>query len=206
MATPNLPQVALATLQDKDTQNAIAVILGYLRDLSLVPATQTTTTTAAPSSTGLVAGMMMMWPKATPPDGWMIYIDSPLSQFDYPSLYAIFGTTFSVAGDAKGTFRLPPGCGRALVIAGQGTGLTKRAFGASGGEETHLLTSAESGLPAHSHTMAAYANCSYNAGGATCPASGGPTTFSTNNNTAADAASAHNNMQPFTTWYAIIKT
>ena len=41
---------------------------------------------------------------------------------------------------------LPKALGRALAIAGTGTGLTARALGAAIGEEIHLLTSAESGF------------------------------------------------------------
>lgn len=79
------------------------------------------------------------------------------------------------------------------------------AIGYGGGEETHLLTSGESGLPAHNHPPASGTNFSnYGAGLAYNGSSSatlniGPydTKTTTGSNTAADAASAHNTMQPF---------
>ena len=46
---------------------------------------------------------------------------------------------------------LPRQLGRALIIAGTGSGLTARVLGDFGGEEAHVLTLAE--LAAHSHTQ-----------------------------------------------------
>lgn len=71
--------------------------------------------------------------------------------------------------------------------------------GGEGGEKTHLLTSAESGVPAHTHTMPVYKS----AGGGTVYNGNGATTetATTDANTPANAASAHNNIQPYRTVY-----
>lgn len=89
--------------------------------------------------------------------------------------------------------------GRTLI----GVGTSDQAFAAAatGGESTHLLTAAESGLPAHTHgipinngSIASLAlvrgadNANY-------------TTKQTDANTAASAASAHNNLPPYVVTY-----
>lgn len=78
-------------------------------------------------------------------------------------------------------------------------------LGATGGAQTHLLTAAQSGLPAHSHTVgttASYSNGnapgSYLAGGsAITPGPNNPMTGAiANSNSATNASQAHNNMPP----------
>jgi hypothetical protein len=86
----------------------------------------------------------------------------------------------------------------------------------AGGEKTHLLTAAQSGLPVHKHTQAAH---SHNIGrdkdggsgsnrytvhgaGASGADATSPTSSATpaiNNSTAQDATEAHNNLQPYIT-------
>mgnify|MGYP000364245254 CR=1 FL=1 len=51
---------------------------------------------------------------------------------------------------------LPKQLGRAIIVGGAGAGLTSRALGVTGGEETHLLTTAE--IPSHTHTGTTAAN------------------------------------------------
>jgi hypothetical protein len=74
--------------------------------------------------------------------------------------------------------------------------------GGTGGEATHLLTAAESGLPAHTHTI----NATGNSANVTTVVSKGDSntasTPSTNQNTAANASSAHNNLPPY---YNVVK-
>jgi hypothetical protein len=89
------------------------------------------------------------------------------------------------------------GAGRVLV--GKATSGTFVTAGATGGEETHLLTAAESGLPAHYHTT--------NAGAGTGRAGESPPpclyTPGTPTSTAGplNAVSAHNNLQPYIVVY-----
>lgn len=68
------------------------------------------------------------------------------------------GRGISAAADfaAGKTLTLPNACGRALIGAGQGSGLTIRDFGDILGEESHSLTSGENAShfhtgPSHSH-------------------------------------------------------
>ena len=53
-------------------------------------------------------------------------------------------------GDGSTTFNVPDTRSAVIVGSGQGSGLTQRVLGATGGEETHALTTAEG--PAHTHT------------------------------------------------------
>jgi len=52
---------------------------------------------------------------------------------------------------ANKTLTLPKELGRAICVAGAGSGLTSRALGEKLGEETHLLTIAE--MPSHTHPL-----------------------------------------------------
>lgn len=76
----------------------------------------------------------------------------------------------------------------------------------TGGEKTHLLTSGESGVPAHNHNVL---NCALTATGDHYFASG--TNYGENdartssNNTAANASSAHNNLQPYIVVYRWVR-
>jgi microcystin-dependent protein len=102
--------------------------------------------------------------------------------------------------------KIPDTRGRNVLGTGTGTGLTARVIGATGGEEAHLLTAAESGLPAHNHTVSRFANADGSPGNIanTSNASAmGTTTTSTN--TAASASSTHNVMDPFIVMTYIIK-
>lgn len=97
------------------------------------------------------------------------------------------------------------GAGRVMV----GLDATQTEFDTAeetGGEKTHLLTSGESGLPAHTHVekMSSGANNGVTAIAQTASQSSAPginSTYTTDSNTAADAASAHNNLQPYITCY-----
>lgn len=104
------------------------------------------------------------------------------------------------------------------------------AVGEVGGSQTHTLTSGESGVPAHSHTASSnttgshthqqhgnfgsysgsaflYGTNWYGAanGAATSSAGDHSHTITVNNNTAANASSAHNNVQPTMVLNYIIK-
>lgn len=86
------------------------------------------------------------------PGGWMVCNGAAISRATYPDLYAVIGTTYG-AGDGSTTFNLPDLRGRVGVGAGQGTytGAINRVMAASGGEELHVLVTAE--LAAHAHSI-----------------------------------------------------
>lgn len=83
--------------------------------------------------------------------GWMLVMGQAVTAAAAPRLRSRLLAAGSPHGvDGSGNPLLPEP-GRALVIAGQGAGLTNRVLGAKFGEETHLLSAAESGSPAHTH-------------------------------------------------------
>lgn len=109
-------------------------------------------------------GVMEAFAGSSAPTGWLLCDGTAVSRTTYSNLYSVIGTTYGV-GDGSTTFGLPDMRGRVPMGAGTGnqlnasgsgaitggTGMTARAAGAFGGEETHLLTSAE--IPAHSHPV-----------------------------------------------------
>lgn len=68
------------------------------------------------------------------------------NRVDYPELYAALDSVYINDADTFHTPNLP---GRTIVGAGQGTGLTNRVIGASGGQETVVLNVSQ--LPEHTH-------------------------------------------------------
>src|SRR5207302_10745680 len=109
--------------------------------------------TAIPSTTGMVAGMPISGtniPAATT----ILSVDSA-TQIHLSQNATGSGTGVAIqvcpygVGDGSTTFALPDFRGRVPVGAGQGTSLTNRVLGASGGEEAHVLTAAE--LASHTH-------------------------------------------------------
>lgn len=129
----------------------------------------------------------------------------------YVNLFNAIGIAYG-AGDGSTTFNVPDLRGRVPIGAGTGTasGATARALGrapvsGSDGEEKHLLTAAESGLPDHKHYPSEGSSgwfASTQAGTTYTGISGGSGGQYANHTTgspvggAASASSAHNNMQP----------
>ncbi len=102
----------------------------------------------------------------------------------------------SAAADfaAHKTIALPKALGRALAIAGAGSGLTSRALGLINGEESHALTITE--MPAHDHALQGWTGSGLGtdaeyAFNNTALASMGPPYSGTRG-----GGAAHNNMQP----------
>ena len=106
-------------------------------------------------------------------------------------------------GDGSTTFNLPDLRGRTSIGKGTGSGLSARTIGATGGEETHTLTTAE--IPSHTHSIPSRDATAGGAHADTVPSvtsTGLDTTTYTN---AAGSGGAHNNMQPFLVTAWIIK-
>ena len=173
---------------------------------------------------GAITGGMQMYAGATAPSGWLICDGSAVSRTTYSDLFTIIGTTFGV-GNGSTTFNIPDMRGRTPIGAGTGTGLTARTLAGTGGAESVTLTSAQSGLPAHNHGITdsghihgIYGNLSYGAASGTLIGTSGSafnlswntqnatTGITINNNTAANASSSHENMQPWIAMNYIIKT
>jgi microcystin-dependent protein len=126
-------------------------------------------------------------------------------------LFSLLGTTYG--GDGRITFALPDLRGRVPVGFGQGTGLTTRDLGQTGGAEQVALTVDQ--MPAHSHT----ANASSASADSTSPAgnllavskskeiystAGASATLNPAAIGSAGGGQPHENMPPFLTLNCII--
>jgi len=124
------------------------------------------------------------------PTGILPCDGSTFDRVEYPDLYAVLGSAFIVDADH---FTTPDLRGRAVVGAGDGTGLTPRTLGAAGGEELHQLSIGE--LAAHDHTIpATTTTLAVEPGEVTVVT---PIPFVTSNTGTTGADDPHNNMQPF---------
>ncbi len=84
------------------------------------------------------------------PAGYLECNGSAVSRTTYAALFTAISTTYG-PGDGSTTFNLPDFRGRALLGEGQGSGLTNRTRGQTGGVETHALSAGE--LAAHTHDL-----------------------------------------------------
>ena len=152
---------------------------------------------------GSPTGSILPFAGASAPTGFLIADGASLLRADYAALFAVIGTTY---GSADGThFTLPNLKGKVVV----GVNASETEFdvlGETGGEKTHTLTGAESGTSAHTHSVLA-ANMSGTNNLAWTPGSSYRINgINTSYSTAANASSAHNNLQPYISLNYIIKT
>jgi microcystin-dependent protein len=107
-------------------------------------------------------GTIMMFGGNFAPRGWAFCNGQLLSIAQNTALFSILGTTYG--GDGQTTFGLPDLRGRMPMHFGQGSGLSARQLGESGGSESVTLTIAN--MPAHNHVI----NCKSEAGDLNSPA------------------------------------
>jgi microcystin-dependent protein len=88
-------------------------------------------------------------------DGWLLCDGTAISRTTYADLFNAINVAYG-PGDGSNTFNLPDYRGRMPVGADNGAGrlTTNNARGNSGGEEAHLLLSAESGVNGSGSTTA----------------------------------------------------
>ncbi len=146
-------------------------------------------------------GFVSWFAGSAAPTNWLACDGSAVSRTTYAALFAAISTTYG-AGDASTTFNLPTSARSVLVgSGGSGTATLANTVGATGGEETHVLTSGE--MPAHTHT---YNNPVYTTDANTA-GSGNKSTSSTGGTSGSTGSgTAHNNMQPSIVMIMIIKT
>ena len=159
-----MKQVALPDLRTYLTSN-LAITSAMITDGTISTADigdgQITTAKLASSVTLIPAGVVSAFAGTAAPTGYLLCYGQTINRSQYADLFAAIGTTYG-AGDGSTTFVVPDL--RGLVIAGLdnmgGTSANRLLgvvgsvdgdnLGATGGNETHTLTTAE--MPAHSHT------------------------------------------------------
>jgi len=174
-------------------------------------------TTQGNSDSQGMTGEIRIWAAASAPSGWALCEGQAISRTTFAALFALLGTNYG-AGDGSSTFNVPDMRGRVPV----GFDSTQTEFdtrGKTGGEKTHLLTSAE--MPSHTHTQNSHAHSIQGNGALTDGSPGtlyqiqngtfyGFRTAGTNAATATNqntgGGGAHNNIQPYNTVKYIIKT
>lgn len=154
---------------------------------------------------GAVTGSIAMWGTGSAPTGYLLCDGSAVSRSTYAALFALLSTTFG-AGNGSTTFNLPDFRGRAPIGAGTGSGLTARTLAGTTGVESVTLTAAQSGLPAHTHSVPGGDTPNYasTAGKLSGTGTGGAVDTSSTGGSA--ASSSHDNMQPSLVVNFIIKT
>jgi microcystin-dependent protein len=179
------------------------------------------------------AGVIVPYGGTSAPTGWLLCYGQAVSRATYADLFTAISTTYGT-GDGSTTFNLPDLRGR--VVAGQDDmggssadrltnasgGLDGDTLGATGGAETHTLTTAELAVhshanslndPGHSHVIEpVYAGVTAGSGSArnqyspSAVATSAATTGISISNANAGSGSAHNNVQPTIILNYIIRT
>ena len=178
------------------------------------------------------AGSVMPYAGSTAPSGWLLSYGQAVSRTTYSALFTAISTTYG-AGDGSTTFNVPDLRGRLVAgqddmggvsanrLTGLSGGVNGDTLGASGGAETHTLTTAE--LAAHTHGDGSFAvaggsgagsyvaNVAGPSGGGSSGylgGGGGATSAKTVSGSSGSAGSgtAHNNVQPTFILNYIIRT
>lgn len=161
---------------DNIKQNASTTATGVVElatDAEVVTGTDTTRATTASgvkaaidnalsSVSAIPIGTVLDFTGGTAPAGYLFPFGQAVSRSTYSAYFAIVGTTYG-AGNGSTTFNIPDLRGRAIAgkdnmggtsanrLTGQSDGLNGDVLGASGGVETHTLTTAQ--IPSHLHAV-----------------------------------------------------
>jgi microcystin-dependent protein len=159
------------------------------------------------------AGTIIQSAAVNEPTGWFNCDGRLLLRTQYLNLFNAILYTYSASFSGSDlSFNIPDLRGRTSVGSGNGSGLTNRTLGQTGGAETHTLTTNE--MPSHSHTS--------NADGNTIGliVADGTNTLTEADNSSTESnlvrrdalvidntggGQAHNNMQPFIVLRYLIK-
>ena len=116
----------------------------------------------------LPSGSITMAACLLPEDGSRLLCDGrEVSRDAYADLFAAIGTSYGTPSGSS-VFKIPNLAAKFPVGIGSFAAAGTVAIGVPGGEDQHLLTAAESGLPAHTHDLTSYtliAGTNFSAGG-----------------------------------------
>jgi microcystin-dependent protein len=155
---------------------------------------------------GTFPGAVMWGAQSAVPNGWLAANGQAVSRSTYANLFALLGATYGT-GDGSTTFNVPNLVDRTPITSGN-----LYALGATGGEATHTLLTAE--MPSHTHIDSGHTHplagtVGYlNPQGATAfglTGSGQVTGTGTANIQNTGGGGAHNNLQPYIGLNAFIK-
>ena len=178
------------------------------------------------------SGVLMPYGGSSAPTGFLLCDGSAVSRSTYADLFSAIGTTYG-SGNGSTTFNIPDLRGRVIAgqddmggssanrLTNQSGGLNGDTLGATGGAETHTLTTAQ--LASHTHSfsdtdtvsnvaiprtfISGSTSNSVNADGSAVRVDDGSITVSISGTTgSAGSGSAHNNVQPTIILNYIIKT
>lgn len=108
------------------------------------------------------AGKLEPFLGATAPGGWALSYGQEVAQATYPATYTVFGTAYNTGGETAGYFRVPDLRGRSLFgkdnmggsaasrVTTAASNVDGATLGATGGAQTHTLSTSET--PSHTHT------------------------------------------------------
>lgn len=217
-------QVALSDLITYLTSNlsvtSSMILNGTIGTNDLADASVTSAKLAGGAA--FTSGMIVPFAGSTAPSGWLMCFGQDVSRTIYADLYSTIASTYG-AGDNSSTFNVPDLRGRVIAgqddmggvsanrLTGQTGGLDGDSLGASGGTETHILTTSE--MPAHNHSGTVDLRTNWEAGTSSLsPVGTGNARYDGNasrpslsiSNTGSGVA--HNNVQPTIVLNYIIKT
>jgi microcystin-dependent protein len=144
-------------------------------------------------------GTILNWTTTTVPKGWLLCDGTGYAIATYPELYAAISTNF---GSSGGLFYVPNFSSRTPY------GTSTSPFGYTGAA-TVTLTGGQTGIKGHSHNTFDFSTTGFNNANTGSSASAAYNTVdaggSTSTVSAATAASAHDNLQPYRSLSFIIK-
>ena len=170
-----LDELAAALGDDANFATTTATAIGLKAPLASPTFTGTPTSPTASTGTNttqiattafvteaIPVGVITPYAGSSAPSGWLLCFGQTVSRTTYATLFAVLSTTYNTGSEAGTDFRVPDLRGRAVAgLDNMGGSAASRltatvltaanALGATGGTETHTLTTAQ--LASHNHTQ-----------------------------------------------------